>query len=73
MNKFAVFSRFAKNFFDRKIFQLQLLKSGVFWQKKYSAKFLKLRTELVDREVIHCISRKNFKNFSVGKKSNFKF
>merc|ERR1712243_272361 len=44
--------------------QLQFSKSGVFWEKKCSANFLKLRSKLVYRAKIHRIWPKKIKNFS---------
>ena len=66
--KFANFGKSAKNFFNRKKIRLQVSKSGVFCEKKYSANFLKLRTELVYKMIVQCISSKNFKNFFKWKK-----
>ena len=62
-NKFAPISKILKKFFMRKIFQLQLAKSGVFSEKKGSANFLKLRSYIVYRTYIHGIFEKNLKNF----------
>merc|ERR1712243_221696 len=42
-------------------------KSGVFWEKEFSANLLKLRS-LVYTKLVHDISAKNFKNFFKWKK-----
>ena len=67
------FEKKFQKFFKWKIFQLQVSKSGVFSEKKGSANFLKLWSYIVYRTYIHGILSKNFKNFFIGKKSNFKF
>merc|ERR1712235_116460 len=75
-SKIIKFSRkivLCKTFFLWKKIQLKFSKSGVFWEKKCSANFLKLRSYLVYRKVIHDISAKNFKTFLCGRKSNFNF
>ena len=64
----GILENLEKTFFSRKKIQLQVSKSEVFWEKKCSANFLKLRSLLVYKKIIHCISAKNFKNFFKWKK-----
>ena len=69
MKKMLSFLDNLKKTFLRKKIQLQVSKSGVFWERKCSAKIFKLRSQLVHSEVIHDISAKNFKNFLKWKKN----
>merc|ERR1711973_187610 len=63
-----IFENPEKTFSCGKYSNFNFQNRGYFGQKKSSANFLKLRSLIVYRTVIHNISAKNFKNFFKWKK-----